>query len=100
ARTIGGKVYTPEAATRSLEEVCEELRSSPLAGILAALEVSYRRLTPLARLLLSYLAAFKLPFSREQIMMLVGPETLKTTRVSLQSAARPEEEEVTAGLAE
>src|SRR5579859_599444 len=76
ARSIDGKVYTPEAATRSLEEVRDELRSTPLAGILAVLEVSYRRLTPSARLLLSYLAAFKLPFSREQIMMLVSPETL------------------------
>src|SRR5579883_2940947 len=78
ARSIDGKVYTPEAATRSLEEVRDELRSTPLAGILAVLEVSYRRLTPSARLLLSYLAAFKLPFSREQIIMLVAPETLAT----------------------
>jgi len=75
ARSIGGKVYTPEAATRSLEEVRDELRYTPLAGILAALEVTYQRLTPVARLLLSYLAAFKLPFSREQIMMLIAPET-------------------------
>ncbi len=29
-----------------------------------------------ARLLLSYLAAFRFPFSREQIMMLLVPETL------------------------
>src|SRR5579885_1435810 len=78
ARSIDGKVYTPEAATRSLEQVRDELRSTPLAGILAVLEVSYRRLTPSARLLLSYLAAFKLPFSREQIIMLVAPETLAT----------------------
>jgi tetratricopeptide (TPR) repeat protein len=76
ARSIGGKVYTPEAASRSLEEVRDELRSTPLAGILAVLEVSYRRLSPPARLLLAYLAAFKLPFSREQIVMLVAPETL------------------------
>jgi tetratricopeptide (TPR) repeat protein len=76
ARAIGGKIYTPEAATRSLEEVRDELRNTPLAGILAALEVSYRRLTPLARLLLSYLSAFKLPFRREQIMLMVAPETL------------------------
>ena len=76
ARSIDGKVYTPEAATRSLEEVRDELRSTPLAGILAVLEVSYRHLTPPARLLLAYLAAFKLPFSREQIVMLVAPETL------------------------
>jgi tetratricopeptide (TPR) repeat protein len=75
ARAIGGKVYTPEAATRSLEEVRDELRNTPLAGILAVLEVAYHRLTPLARLLLSYLSAFKLPFSREQIVMLMAPET-------------------------
>src|SRR5258708_4615986 len=75
-RSIGGKLFTPEAATRSLEEVRDELRSTPLAGILAVLEVAYRRLVPLARLLLSYLAAFNLPFSREQIMMLVAPDTL------------------------
>ncbi len=74
ARSIGGKVYTPEAATRSLEEVCDELRDSQLAGISAVLDVAYRRLTPLTRLLLSYLAAFRLPFSREQIIMLVAPE--------------------------
>ncbi|TMC23146.1 MAG: CHAT domain-containing protein [Chloroflexi bacterium] len=76
ARTIGDRIYTPQAATRSLEEVRDELRTTPLAGILAALEISYRHLTPSARLLLSYLAAFKLPFSREQIMLVVAPETL------------------------
>lgn len=75
ASSIEGKVYTPEAATRSLEEVCDELRNTPLPGIWAVLEVAYQRLTPPARLLLSYLAAFKLPFSHEQIMMLVAPET-------------------------
>ncbi len=76
ARSIGGKLFAPEAATRSLEEVRDELRSTPLAGILAVLEVAHKRLTAPARLLLSYLAAFKLPFSREQIVMLVAPETL------------------------
>lgn len=86
ARTIGGKVYTPEAATRSLEEVRDELRSTPLAGILAVLEVSYRRLTPFARLLLSYLSAFKLPFSREQIMMLVAPEASAATNDAILQA--------------
>jgi tetratricopeptide (TPR) repeat protein len=79
ARTIDGRVYTPEAASRSLEEVRDELRNTPLAGVLAALEVSYRRLTPLARLLLSYLSAFNLPFSREQIIMLVAPDTLASS---------------------
>src|SRR5436305_14387622 len=76
AHVIEGKVYTPEAATGSLEDVRDELRDTPLAGIWAVLEVAYRRLSPLARLLLSYLAAFKLPFSREQIIILVAPETL------------------------
>ncbi len=83
ARSIDGKVYAPEAATRSLEEVRDELRSTPLAGILAVLEVSYRRLSPLACLLLAYLAAFKLPFSREQIIMLVAPEALATTNAAI-----------------
>jgi tetratricopeptide (TPR) repeat protein len=76
ARSIGGHVYTPEAATRSLEEVRDELYSNPLAGILAVLDVSYSRLSEPARLLLSYLAAFRLPFSREQIALLVSPDTL------------------------
>ncbi|WP_161981869.1 CHAT domain-containing tetratricopeptide repeat protein [Dictyobacter alpinus] len=76
ARSIGGQVFTPEAATRSLEEVRDELYSHPLAGILAALEVSYQRLSPPARLLLSYLAAFRIPFNREQISMLISPDTL------------------------
>jgi tetratricopeptide (TPR) repeat protein len=71
ARAIGGKIYTPEAATRSLEEVRDDLRDTPLAGMLAALEISYRRLSPSARLLLAYLAAFRLPFNREQINLLV-----------------------------
>nr|MBA2392961.1 tetratricopeptide repeat protein [Ktedonobacteraceae bacterium] len=75
-RLIGGRVYTPEAATRSLEEVRDELRSIPLAGMLAVLEIAYRRISPLARLLLAYLSVFKLPFSREQILVLVAPETL------------------------
>lgn len=83
ARAIDGRVYTPEAATRSLEEVRDELQSTPLAGILAVLEVAYRRLTPLARLLLSYLAAFKLPFSREQIVMLMSSETIAAANNTL-----------------
>jgi tetratricopeptide (TPR) repeat protein len=76
---LGGKVYTPEAATRSLEEVRDKLRDTPLAGIGAVLDVAYRSLTPPARRLLSYLAAFKLPFSREQIMMLVNSDELTST---------------------
>jgi hypothetical protein len=75
ARTIGGKVYTPEAATRPLEEVRDELCHRPLAGISAALEIAHQRLTPLACSLLAYLAAFCFPFSREHIMMLFAPET-------------------------
>jgi tetratricopeptide (TPR) repeat protein len=75
ASSIKGKVYTPEAATRSLEEVRDELRNTLLPGIWAVLEVAYQRLTPPARLLLSYLAAFKLPFSHEQIILLIAPET-------------------------
>jgi tetratricopeptide (TPR) repeat protein len=76
ARPIGGQTYTPAAATRSLEEVRDDLCKTPLPGILAVLDVSYHRLTPPARLLLSYLAAFKLPFTHEQINMLVKPEKL------------------------
>jgi hypothetical protein len=72
ARSVDGKMYIPEAATRSLEEIRDELRSTSLAGMQAVLEISYRRLTPLARQLLAYLSAFKLPFNREQIMMLVN----------------------------
>ncbi|GAC1697736.1 MAG: hypothetical protein PVS3B3_23370 [Ktedonobacteraceae bacterium] len=78
-RSIDGKMFAPEAATRSLEEIRDELRSTPLAGILAVLDVSYRRLSLIARLLLAYLSAFKLPFSREQIIMLVAPETSAST---------------------
>jgi tetratricopeptide (TPR) repeat protein len=78
AQKIGGRVFTPEAATRSLEEIRDELRRTPLAGILAVLEVAYRHLTQPAQLLLAYLAAFKLPFSREQIMMLLAPEIMSS----------------------
>lgn len=74
ARVIGGKVYTPEAASRSLEEVRDELLEKPLPGIGAVLEVAYSRLSRPAQLLLSYLAALKLPFSKQQIVMLVTPE--------------------------
>ncbi len=75
-RSIGGKVYTPEAATRSLEEVRDELQSTPLAGILAVLDIAYRRIHSYARLLLAYLSVMKLPFSHEQIAALVSPEML------------------------
>jgi len=80
ARLIEGRLYTPEAATRSLAEVRDELVETPLAGIGAVLDVSYRRLSPLARLLLSYLATFKLPFSSAQIMLIVAPEKLAATQ--------------------
>ncbi len=80
ARLIEGKLYAPEAATRSLEEVRDELVETPLAGIGAVLDVSYRRLSPPARLLLSYLATFRLPFSKEQIKLIVAPEKLASTR--------------------
>jgi len=88
SRAIAGKVYRPEAATRSLEEVRDELREMPPEGMLAVLDIAYRRLSPPARLLLPYLAAFKLPFSREQIVMLVAPET----RATIRAAVRLEQE--------
>ena len=75
AHSIGGYLYTPEAATRSLEEIRDDLRSTPLAGIHAVLSVAYYRLTPPARLLLSCLAAFRLPFGHEQINILLTSET-------------------------
>src|SRR5258708_15680315 len=64
ARAIEGKVYTPEAATRSLAEVRDELRETQLAGISAVLHVGYQPLSAPAGLLLSDLAAFQLPLSR------------------------------------
>jgi hypothetical protein len=85
ARSVDGKVYVPEAATRSLEEVRDELRSTPLAGMQAVLEISYHRLTPLARLLLAYLSAFKLPFNREQIMMLVTSVPVAAMQETMQA---------------
>jgi tetratricopeptide (TPR) repeat protein len=89
ARSIGGQVFTPEAATRSLEEVRDELYSNPLAGIMAVLEVSCQRLTAPARLLLSYLAAFRLPFSSKQISMLVSPDTLEAAHELVQIPLQP-----------
>nr|HET6903003.1 tetratricopeptide repeat protein [Ktedonobacteraceae bacterium] len=90
ARSIDGRVYTPEAASRSLEEVRDELRDTQLAGITAVLDVAYRRLTPQARLLLSYLAAFRLPFSREQIVMLVAPDASVASLASAHEAENVE----------
>jgi tetratricopeptide (TPR) repeat protein len=80
ARSIDGRVYAPEAATRSLEEVRDELRESQLEGIAAVFDVAYRLLSETARLLLPYLAVFTLPFSHEQIVLLVEPKTSSTAR--------------------
>ncbi len=82
ARSIHGKVYAPEAATRSLEEVRDELREALPEGIWSVLDIAYRRLPLVAQQLLPYLSAFKLPFSREQIIMLVAPETPHIARIS------------------
>lgn len=82
ARSIHGRVYAPEAATRSLEEVRDELREALPEGIWAVLDIAYRRLSPVAQQLLPYLSAFKLPFSREQIIMLVAPETPHLARIT------------------
>jgi hypothetical protein len=77
ARSIGGKLYTPEAATRSLGEVRDELREMPLAGVLAALKISYSHLSSSARLLLSYLAVFTIPFTRDHILLLISSDTVE-----------------------
>lgn len=82
ARSIHGRVYAPEAATRSLEEVRDELREALPEGIWAVLDIAYRRLPLVAQQLLPYLSAFKLPFSREQIIMLVAPETPHLARIT------------------
>lgn len=79
ARNIRGKLYTPKAATRSLEEVRDELREGLPEGIWSVLDVAYRRLPAIARQLLPYLSAFTLPFSREQIMLLVAPQQVSST---------------------
>lgn len=82
ARSIHGRVYAPEAATRSLEEVRDELRENLPEGMWSVLDIAYRRLPLVARQLLPYLSAFKLPFSREQIIMLVAPETPHFARIT------------------
>jgi tetratricopeptide (TPR) repeat protein len=102
ARSIDGRVYVPEAATRSLEEVRDELRESQLEGIAAVFDVAYRLLSEPARQLLPYLAVFKLPFSHEQIVMLVEPKTSSTARAivrlenerTLQGRSSEEKEEL------
>ena len=80
AQSIDGQVFVPEAATRSLEEVRDELVESQLEGMAAVFDVSYRLLSEPARQLLPYLAVFTLPFSHEQIAMLVEPKSASTTR--------------------
>ena len=101
ARSINNRVFTAEAASRSLEEIRDELYNTPLAGILAALEVAYQRLSPQARLLLAYLATFKLPFSRDQILMLVAPDALASTpNAPVHLLASQSEEIVPAELAQ
>lgn len=82
ARSIHGRVYVPEAATRSLEEVRDELREALPEGIWSVLDIAYRRLPLVAQQLLPYLSAFKLPFSREQIVMLVAPEIPHLARIT------------------
>ncbi|HEY0757324.1 MAG TPA: tetratricopeptide repeat protein, partial [Ktedonobacteraceae bacterium] len=82
ARSIRGRVYAPEAATRSLEEVRDELHENLPEGIWSVLDIAYRRLPLVAQQLLPYLSAFKLPFSREQIVMLVAPETPHLARIT------------------
>lgn len=89
ALSINGRVYVPEAATRSLEEVRDELRDSQLEGISAVLDVAYRLLSEPARLLLPYLAIFKLPFSHEQIVMLVEPKLSATARTTARWESEP-----------
>ncbi len=101
ARSINNRVFTAEAASRSLEEIRDELYNTPLAGILAALEVAYQRLSSQARLLLAYLATFKLPFSRDQILMLVAPDALASTQnAPVRLLASQSEEIVPAELAQ
>jgi hypothetical protein len=78
ARSIGSKLYTPEAATRSLGEVRDELREMPMAGVLAVLKISYSRLSASARLLLSYLAVFTVPFTRDSILLLISSDTVES----------------------
>ncbi len=80
ARTIHGRIFTPEAATRSLEEVREELREAPPEGMSEQLEIAYHRLSPAAQQLLPYLSAFKLPFSHQQIETLFSPEISEKAR--------------------
>jgi len=92
ARSIRGKVYAPEAATRSLEEVRDDLREKLPEGIWSVLDMAYRRLPRVAQQLLPYLSAFKLPFSREQIIMLVAPQTshlVRTTRYLVNGTGAP-----------
>src|SRR5258708_15664189 len=85
-RAIAGKLYRPEAATRSLEEVRDELRETLPEGMWAVLDIAYRRLSLSPQLLLPYLAAFTLPFSREQFMILASPQAPATVRAAVRLA--------------
>jgi tetratricopeptide (TPR) repeat protein len=82
AQAINGKVFGPEAATRSLEEVRDELEESQLEGIAAVFDVAYHLLSESARKLLPYLAVFKLPFSHEQIVMLIEQKSASMRWIS------------------
>jgi tetratricopeptide (TPR) repeat protein len=97
---IGDKVYQPEAATRSLEEVRDELRNTQLEGIWAVLVVAYKLLNEPARLLLPYLATFKLPFSHQQIAMLVEPQTAATHRTAMRMDSEHEQGDMHTGAQE
>jgi hypothetical protein len=90
ARSIGGKLYTPEAATRSLDEVYDDLRDAPLAGMLAVFELSYRRLSLSARLLLAYLSAFNMPFTRKKILWLFPADVMDSYEHVVHLRAFPE----------
>ena len=80
ARPIHGKIYAPEASTRSLEEVRDELREALPEGMWALLDLAYHRLSSPAQQLLPYLASFKLPFSHQQIVMLFTPDSPASAR--------------------
>ncbi|HZU67924.1 MAG TPA: tetratricopeptide repeat protein [Ktedonobacteraceae bacterium] len=80
ARSIDGRVYQPQAATRPLEEVRDVLRESPLEGVWAVLDVAYHLLSQPAQLLLPYLSTFKLPFTTEQILLLIEPRKTDALR--------------------
>jgi tetratricopeptide (TPR) repeat protein len=89
ARTIHGRIVTPEAATRSLEEIRDELRDAMPEGMSEQLDIAYRRLSPAAQQLLPYLSAFTLPFSLQQIVALFSPETPAAARAARRLELEP-----------